>query len=151
MKKFRFPLEKLLEYRDHVEQNEMVALGRIHARRRELLSKLQDVRDLRVHYETDRKHKCEIGAKNSELILIDGYLEQLRQRSEQLQMALFQCDREVERQTAILLEATKNKNALEKLEDQYATAYRREELKENETFIEEFVGNVHSINPPGIG
>jgi flagellar export protein FliJ len=151
MKKFRFPLETLLEYRDHFERNEMAALSRIHAHRRELLLKLQDVRDLRLSYEADRRRKCEIGARNSELILIDGYLEQLRQRSEQLQTALFQCEREVERQTAILLEATKSKNALEKLESQYAAAYRQEERKEDEAFIEEFVGNVHSTNSQGIG
>lgn len=149
MKKFRFPLEKLLEYRDHVEHSEMAVLSGIHARRREILSKLQEVHDLRIYYETDRRHKCETGARNSELILIDSYLEQLRQRSKLLQADLCQCEKEVERQTAVLLEATKNKNALEKLESQYAAVYRKEEMKENETFIEEFVENVHAANPPG--
>lgn len=149
MKKFKFPLEKLLEYRNHVERDEMAALGRVHARRRELLTKLQDVRDLRGYYEAALKRESEIGAKNSELALIGDYIEQLKQRSKLLQETLFQCDRDIERRTAALLEATKNKNALEKLEDQYAADYRREELKENEAFIEEFVGNTRSAGSRG--
>lgn len=139
MKKFRFTLQKLMDFREQELDRQKNTLS---ALRGELIRIEEATADLRRKVcaeSTELERVCTEGAPISEIGMRKRYIVTLQQeihlREEQARLKQI----EIEKQLVVVVEATKDVKTLEKLEEKQLEEYRAMELKENEQFIEEFV------------
>jgi flagellar FliJ protein len=144
MKRFEFSLSKLQDYKEQMLESEKNTLG--------ILRK--ELNDL--HFALEELHKL-IDLKSDELayIMISGvtsadfaarkrFITLKQQEGHETRRAIAMKEQEVEVQLQVVVEATKEVNTLEKLEERQLEEYRYAEMKEEELFIEEFVSNQRS-------
>ena len=141
MKKFLFPLQKVLEYDTHIQKSEADALSLLQA---EYL-RLNKVRDaMQADYdEAKRRYQmdCERGQNASRAVAAGMYItdqhRQIERISEQMREQMRRIDKQRERLVAI----TQDKTMIEKLKERARGNYLAAERKSEELFISEFVSN----------
>ncbi len=139
MKKFFFPLDTVLSYKEQVLDGLKAEHAKILAKVRECERAIEELE--RLHYEcTDefRKNKMN-GIKISEIHTYENYLESLglkiRQKQEQLKRLMIK--EEAKRNEVV--EAKKETSSIDKLKEKKRQEYDKVVQKEEEQFIEEFV------------
>jgi len=141
MKKFSFPLQKVLEYDTHLQKNEADALGLLQAE----YVRLEQMRDaMLVDYDGAKRQyqlNCENGQSASHTTVTGMYItdqrQQIRKIGEQMREQMYRIDKQRERLVAI----TQDKTMIEKLKEHAKENYLVAERKSDELFIEEFVSN----------
>ena len=138
MKKFFFPLDTVLSYKEQVLDGLKAEHAKILAKVRECERAIEELEQL--HYEcTDefRKNKMN-GIKISEIHTYENYLESLglkiRQKQEQLKRLMIKEEAKNE-----VVEAKKETSSIDKLKEKKRQEYDKVVQKEEEQFIEEFV------------
>lgn len=144
MKKFEFSLSKLMEYKKQVLKKEKNQLSDY----RKTLTELEDKKTKAV---------LERSLKNSELIsrINDGlssqhiafhkhYIQSISDDIRELENRILLEKARIEAQLKVVIGATQEVDSLEKLESKQLEEYKKQEAKENELFIEEFVS--HTTN-----
>ena len=139
MKKFFFPLDTVLSYKEQVLDGLKAEHAKILAKVRECERAIEELEQL--HYEcTDefRKNKMN-GIKISEIYTYENYLESLglkiRQKQEQLKRLMIK--EEAKRNEVV--EAKTETSSIDKLKEKKRQEYDKVVQKEEEQFIEEFV------------
>jgi flagellar FliJ protein len=143
MKRFEFSLEKLKEYREQILDSEKNALGIL---RREL-AELQAEHD-EILLTIDRKCDELMEGAGRGIMPVQGAAAQRfiivkRQEAEEMLQTIARKETEIERQLAVVIAATKDVTITEKLKEKKLEEYHAAEIKEQETFIEEFVQNAN--------
>ncbi len=141
MKKFQFPLQKVLEYDTHMQKNEADALSLLLAEYARLEKKRdamhKDYSVAKQQYQMD----CEKGQSASRTAAAGMYIadqsQQLKRIGEQMREQMRRIDKQRER----LLKVTKDKTMIEKLKERAKADYQADERKSDEMFIAEFVSN----------
>lgn len=139
MKKFKFTLDKLLDYKDQLlekEKNDLAALNLSMAEAVELKIKLIDEMKQK---QDEFNRKAARGVSPMEMSVFNAYHNTLRLRIEDQQKVIEELERDVERQTGVVTEASKEVTSLEKLKDKQLEDYRFRAAKAEESFIEEYV------------
>ncbi len=141
MKKFQFPLAKVLEYDTHLQKNESDALSLLQAEYNRLEKKRND---MLAEYDLAKKRyqaECESGQSASRAVAAGMYITDQRQQinkvSEQMREQLRKIDKQRERLVAV----TQDKTMIEKLKERSQEAYRITERKSDELYIAELVSN----------
>ena len=140
MKKFQFTLDRIKQYRIQLEEMEKNDLAALRA-------------ELALLHEQEKKIKADIsdkteevrriyrrGAYPNEIAVANRFLTQKKQELELKRGEIANKNLEIERKLEEVLEATKEVKKLEKLEEHQLEEYHEQEIKENESFIEEFFG-----------
>lgn len=141
MKKFRFTLEKLKDYREKILENEKNRLGILRRELTELQTELEIILNLINLKNDELALSLREGTLPFEIAVKKRYIASLQQQAIEKRGEISKKEAEVEKQLEVVLEATKDLSMLEKLEETQLEAYRAAEQKENELFIEEFVSN----------
>lgn len=141
VKKFAFTLQKLLEYKNQVLDDEKGKLKALRQKRDEIESRIAEYE--REFAETDRQLKEEqrTGMKAPRLLLYDYQLESIRRQIKQLREELALAEVEVEKQIQVVVAASQEVSGLDKLEEKQLEQYQKEVAKENELVISEFVSS----------
>lgn len=139
MKKFAFSLERVLEFRTHLQESEKMALAALQAHHNRLCAERD--RMTAALSALGRKYEalCRQGTEVREIRALVTYIEELRRQIEEQKRAIEESRKKVERQTKIVIEANKDKRGLEILRDKQAGIYQAQGRREEERFIEEFV------------
>jgi len=141
MKKFEFSLNKLQSYKEQVLESEKNTLGILRKELNDLHFALEesirvvDIKSDELAYIMVR------GVTMNDLAARKRYITLKQQEGHELRRAIAAKEHEVEVQLEVVVEATKEVNTLEKLEERQFEEYRYEEMKQEEQFIEEFVSN----------
>ena len=141
MKKFEFSLEKLQNYKEQILESEKNSLGILRKElndmyfRLEELVKLIDLKSDELEYIMLRSVTPADFASRKRFITFK------QQEGHELRRAIAAKEQEVENQLQVVVEATKEVNTLEKLEERQLEEYKYAEMKHEEMFIEEFVSN----------
>lgn len=146
MKKFKFSLEKVLEYRNHLQKKEMDALARLRA---EYIRLLDEERKLVDKYEnTKREYEslASVGLKIVDAAVILSHIEDLRKLIELQRAKISEKELQIEHQTKKLVAVTQEKMTVEKLREKKLEIYRGEEVKSEEKFIDDFIANRKSLS-----
>lgn len=140
MKKFHFTLQKLKDFREQELDRQKNALSllqadlrRIEEARETLIGKVEQQSE-----QLDRVYR--LGSTASEIAMRKRYIVTLQQEIHLKEQQAIQKQAEIEEQLSVVVEATKEVKKLEKLEEKQLEEYNLEAGKENERFIEEFVG-----------
>lgn len=140
MKKFRFSLDRIKQFRIQVEEMEKNDLAALRA---ELITLHEE--EKRIQYEISEKSEelrslYRKGAYPNEISVANRFLTLKKEDLEAKKEEIVNKNIEIENKLAEVLEATKEVKKLEKLEEHQLEEYRQAELKESENFIEEFFG-----------
>lgn len=139
MKKFKFTLDKLLDYKGQIldkEKNDLAALNVARAEALELKEGLEA--ELRRNQDEFNKKAAE-GISPSDMVLFTNYHNVLRLRIEDTQKEIEGLERKIEQQLIVVTEASKDVKSLEKLEEKQLEDYHFKVQKSEESFIEEYV------------
>ena len=139
MKKFFFPLDKVLDYKEQVLDGLKAEHARILMKVRECERAIEELEQLHRDCTAEfRKNKLN-GIKISEIHTYENYLEALgvKIRIKQDQLEKVKLREEAKRNEVV--EAKKETSTLDKLKEKKREEYDKEVQKEEERFIEEFV------------
>ena len=139
MKKFFFPLDQVLDYKEQVLDGLKAEHARILMKVRECERAIEELEQLHRDCTAEfRKNKLN-GIKISEIHTYENYLEALgvKIRIKQDQLEKLKLREEAKRNEVV--EAKKETSTLDKLKEKKREEYDKEVQKEEERFIEEFV------------
>ena len=145
MKKFNFPLNTVLNYKDQVLENLKTEHAQILAdiaqqerRIEELMEKSQSAA---MRYRED----TQCGVTVNIMREYERYITFIQQRIVAEQGVLLKLTKKEEQKRAEVIEAKKEKASIDKLKEKKLDQYNKEVLKSEELFIEEFVSNTMSV------
>ncbi|MBE5982609.1 MAG: flagellar export protein FliJ [Paenibacillaceae bacterium] len=145
MKKFNFPLNTVLNYKDQVLENLKTEHAQILAdiaqqerRIEELMEKSQSAA---IRYRED----TQCGVTVNIMREYERYITFIQQRIVAEQGILLKLKKKEEQKRAEVIEAKKEKASIDKLKEKKLDQYNKEVLKSEELFIEEFVSNTMSV------
>ncbi len=146
MKKFSFPLERMLSYQTQNLDKEQGVMGRLNAEkdrleahRRQLVSE-----NRRIRAEMDQKE-----AEGTTVFVLKAcylVLESGRKQIEALDQEIAGIAAQIEQQRQVVLEASQEVKKLEKLKENQWEEYRRDEAKEQQEIIAEHVSKAFARN-----
>ncbi|MDF2888726.1 MAG: flagellar export protein FliJ [Lacrimispora sp.] len=145
MKKFNFPLDTVLNYKDQVLENLKTEHAQILAsvaqqekRIEEFMEKSQSAT---VRYREDTLRGVTVNIMRE----YERYITFIQQRIVSEQGVLLKLKKKEEQKRMEVIEAKKEKASIDKLKEKKLDQYNKDLLKSEELFIEEFVSNTMSV------
>ncbi|MEZ3435906.1 MAG: flagellar export protein FliJ [Lachnospiraceae bacterium] len=139
MKKFFFPLDTVLSYKEQVLDGLKAEHAKILLKVRECERAIEELEQLHEECTAEFRQNKTNGIKISEIHTYENYLEALgvkiRQKQEQLKRLVIK--EEAKRNEVV--EAKKETSSIDKLKEKKLKEYDKQVQKEEEQFIEEFV------------
>lgn len=139
MKKFQFSLQRLKDFRNSELDRQKNALAMLQADLRRIEEAKQVVIDTVAVQSEQLERVCRLGSTASDIAMRKRYIVTLQQEIHLKEFQIQQKKLEIEKQLAVVVEATKDVRTLERLEEKQLEEYNAAAGKENELFIEEFV------------
>jgi len=141
MKKFKFSLQKLLEYKGHMEEDEKAVLMKMRLQyerlHEELLRLLAEYEAMKCAY----ARMCGQGVVIKVLTLTGAYMKELAERIEEQHLKISKAEKEIDVQINKLTSLAQEKSALQKLKEHYFKAYRNKRQKQAEKNLDDFIAN----------
>jgi flagellar export protein FliJ len=147
MKKFQFKLDKLLDYKNQLLENEILALATLNAELAAVNGRIDGM--------TAEMHRC--GDELQEMQLGGGvtpaacqmyfrYGDFLKKEIAQAKRLAALLERKIEKQIDVIKDLRLETKSIELLRESRLSAYRKEEVKENERSIEEYVNTARLMH-----
>lgn len=140
MKKFKFTLDRIKQYRIQIEEMEKNDLAALRAQLRELEEQEAEIRKAIAAKSEELRRLYRKGAFPNEISVANRYLTFKKQELEMKMGEIEDKNKEIEKKLQEVIEATQEVKKMEKLEEHQLEEYKQQELKESENFIEEFFG-----------
>lgn len=144
MKKFKFPLQKVLEYNTHLQRKEKDILARMHLEYKALEAQLYALMQKYEQNKINYLESCAAGTSIINVSVLLRYLSELDEQIKRMRQKLKEAQEQIDRQTEKLVEVTKDKTKVEKLRESKLSKYLFEAQKQEELFIEEFVSYLNA-------
>jgi flagellar FliJ protein len=141
MKRFRYPLEKVLELRKYRERETEIELGRAIGELTEIENKLKALALARIQAANER-----FSPNNGtmEMQSYDLYIMRLDQTKEHLLEEAAKAELKVEAARAAYLEASRDRKVFDKLKEKREAEYRKEMLAEETKVLDDVSGGVRA-------
>ncbi len=145
MKKFNFSLQKVLDFKEQVENNikNEFAIINNHIRREE--QKLENLEQHYAEYRGEMEQELRKGCYASKLILLEQFLHNMEQSIDRQKELLAKLEKQREHKRLELVEATTEVATIEKLRERKRLIFDADMLKAEELYIEEFVSNQSAV------
>lgn len=144
MKKFKFSLQKVLEYNTHIQKKEKEILAAMRAEYSELerqLAKLLQEKELnKLNY----LNKCAKGTSIISIATMLRYIEEIEKKIIAKKKTMVEKQLLIEKQVEKLVQVSKDKMTTEKLKESKLAVYKAAERKSEEISIEEFVSYLNT-------
>ena len=145
MKKFKFNLESVLKYRESIERYEKGVLSELNARLAELLGELEKL-----------NNDYSLTAAEFEKMMIDGVsVNDIKSHHAIMENIAFYIQKKTEeieaqrklitKQTAVVVKAMRETKTINRLKEIKHEEYIKEENKDQEKFIEEFINHQTTV------
>ena len=144
MKKFRFSLETVLDYKQQVLESLQIEHAAIQAKVRAQEERLRGLEE--QHWELDAEfsqRKLE-GIAILDAMKYEQYLRATERAIEEAEAVLEDLREQEEAKRSEVVEAKKETSSIEKLREKKLDAYHKAEAKSEELFIEEFVSSARA-------
>lgn len=146
MKKFSFPLDKVLDYKQQIVES---LQGEHAAALAEVRKQEELIESLEQRYEDcniELKEQQRLGITVKQIFTYENYMEVLTYQIKKEKEALVLLKKKAEIKRQQVVEARKESSSIEKLKEKKIESYNKEIQKEQEQLIEEFVSNEKSRN-----
>lgn len=151
MKKFAFSLQKVLEYKTHLEDVEKEILCRMREQQAALCRQADAVLSRERVCIIECENCCAAGIAIEDLVFRRTNIEQLRRLHMEMMERIRLMQADIDRQVEKLLVVSRDKTSIEKLRQKQLEEYQQMEMKENEAFIEEFVKSASFMTQQQVG
>jgi flagellar protein FliJ len=148
MKRFRFDLQKLLDYRASVEEKLLAELAVIRAEYERELAKLAEIKASRHEFRDKMRRKLSKGDPD-DIKQADSYLNELGLMIKAQEQVVHRCARSKEAKTNEVLEASKERKVLQKLREQKKLEHRREFERQEQKFLDDIACMRHRRSDVG--
>jgi flagellar FliJ protein len=135
MKKFKFRLEKILQYRDSLKQERLRELQLANEKLRAAEVRLEE---LKTEFENNHYSDGQI-LQVEEVYIRSAYSERLKQEISRQHTHIDECKADVEQARNIYIEASREAEVLVKLKDKKQEAFNEYVAKQEEIFLDELV------------
>ena len=141
MKKFKFTLGRMLDYKDQLLDEEKNKLALLRKKKQEIDDHIESLlRELDKISVTMRQEQ-ERGITAFQLLSYESQRTNIRRQIEQLKKEQALAKLEVKRQVQVVVQATQEVSKLDKLQDKQLEEYRKMVMQAEELEIEEFVSS----------
>ncbi len=145
MRAFQFNLQRVLNYRETVEDALLAELGAIaHEHEREI-GRLERIRAAHASF-CDRMKETLVQDDPDSIRQAHGYLALLSERIADQEQVVEQIARRKDEKTAEVVEASKDRQILDRLKEIKASEHRREMLGEEQRFLDDLASVRHRAN-----
>ena len=141
MKKFIFPLEKVLRFRTSLLDEEKNKLAELRRDVIETENRIEDCRRQMAESDLELKESAAKGTTIQRIQILNFQIDNARKMIEELEKQLKKQQLLVERQLGVVLEATKDVNGLERLKEKQREEYNEAIRKEDDLTISELVSS----------
>jgi Flagellar FliJ protein. len=145
VKKFKFSLDKVLEFNRHIQKKETDILAVLHAEYDELVAKKMSLINEYEHAKQEYYEHAASGIKVIDIVMILNHIEDIQKLIKDQNIKISEKNLQVEKQSVKLISVTQDKKTVEKLRDNKLEIYKSEQRKNDEKFIEEFLSNRNSL------
>ncbi|MDR2023916.1 MAG: flagellar export protein FliJ [Hungatella sp.] len=145
MKKFNFPLNTVLNYKDQVLDNLISQHAQILVRVAGQEKKISQMEEMKNSACIKLKKEKETGIAINTMREYEAYIMNIEKIILAEQKALAVLKEKEEQKRAQVVEARKEKASIEKLKEKKLMQYEKEVQRSEELFIEEFVSNIMSV------
>ena len=145
MKKFQFPLDRVLNYKSQVENN----LKSEHAQIIKNISDREREKEaLESQYSStaQKREQDTLRCTASAFLVYDHYFQGLLSRVEEKEQEITGLRRREEHKRLEVIHARMETASIEKLKEKKRKEYEKEAQKADEAFVEEFVSNQNSVS-----
>lgn len=160
MKRFKFRLQKVLDYRSRICEEKRQELGRKNFERDQAIEHLNHLRstlrELRyVESGTERASPVVPGVATGpvvsvhQFIMVGNYATRLEKEIEQQMVVVEEASEAAEKARQVYVEATKDVKALDTLKEKKLSDYNEERLKHDEQFLDEMTVQRFKRGAPG--
>lgn len=147
MKKFRFSLEKLKDFREQELDRQKNTLAALQAELRGVLDEIEELKKQLAVQDAELTKVSAAGASAYDIALRKRYIVTIQADIHLKEQQAARKQNDINRQLDVVVEATKDVRTMEKLEEKQLEEYKFLENKENEQFIEEFVSTQSARAP----
>ena len=137
MKKYRFNLEPVLNHRRLIEETLQKDLAILKISLIDENEKLLTYEESRVKLLGELQQIQKEGTTTSDILLYLPFIEQVSKDIERQKKKVLELEKKVEQNLKELLEATKNKKALQKLKEKAFKTYNQKLIKNEQEFLNE--------------
>lgn len=141
MKKFKFSLDKLKDYRNQILEKEKNDLARLRREQQQLLDNIAALRSRLEQSQDDFIEKSRQGMSVTQVMFTKNYQQSLSEQIKQLEKDSAELDGRIQKQLTVVVEASKDVTSLDKLEEKQLDEYKFLEAKAQEQFVSEYVLN----------
>ena len=141
MKKFKFSLERILDYRKSIFDKEKNILMELYAEENDIEKKLEDYKKLYRFYSEQKTEMAKKGIEVFAYKQICIQIESAERKIEETTQELFAMEEKIDRQRYVVTEASKDVKAFENLKDKKQAEFNFELSKAEQERIMELVGN----------
>ncbi|WP_099205315.1 flagellar export protein FliJ [Scatolibacter rhodanostii] len=139
MKTFAFSLARMRNYKQQLLDKEKHTLSALRKKRQEIEQQMIELEKHRIEKHLELQTKQQQGMNATELCSYKFWIENSKHQLKDLELALIKADKEVEHQLQIVVIASQDVSALDKLEEKQKDEFQLLENKEKELEILEYV------------
>ncbi len=139
MKRFRYGLETVLDYKGQVLDNLRSEHARIVQRVNQKQNEIRQLKHKLVEYEEEFDQTKRTGTSIENYLLYEMCIGKMEQTIDEEKERLKTLQKREEKKKEEVVEAKIDTSKFEKLKERQWNAYRKDEQKAEETFVEEFV------------
>jgi|GEM_PF-192438 len=142
MKEFKFTMQKVLEYKNHLEDREKTVLWQMRSHYEKMH---QEFEEIKKEYDIFLDKYNEIyrrGITAKEMVITKTYMSEFADRIYRMLLEIKDFETEIDLQINKLVAISQDKNTMEKLKARQFVIYREKQRKELELFIDDFVVNM---------
>ncbi len=134
---YKFPLRTVLNHRKYLEENLQKEFGILKRLLVDERKKLTDIRKSRKNCSKELRQRQQQSLTISESLIYVQFLEQLAKNLDKQKVKVIEAEQDVEKKREDLVEAVKNRKALEKLKEKGLETYRNNLLKQEQSLMNE--------------
>ncbi len=134
--KFVFGLQRVLDLKKQIEEQQKIDLSRLLKKKREIESYIEDLKKRLIHTRSLVFSSSEISSLD--LVLYNHYREYILQEIEEKEKSIKILDQEIERKRREVLEATKERKKIEKLKEKTYKKFLEEEKRIEQKELDEY-------------
>ncbi|MEN6370671.1 MAG: flagellar export protein FliJ [Armatimonadota bacterium] len=139
MKKFKFNLQRVLDYRQTIEDKLLAELAAVQAEHERELVKLEDMKHELSRFREKMKVELSQGSAD-EIKESYNYLQQLTKQVLAQQLVVSNVKEKKDQKTLEVVDAAKERKALERLKEYKVADYKKEADRQEQKFLDEIAG-----------
>jgi flagellar export protein FliJ len=139
MKSFKFTVQKILDLKKKIEENEKIQLVRLKTELNILYEELAVIENTYKDTVSELKESTMVGTTPVKLAEMTLYLKEIDKKRVSKESEISKTLAKMQRQTEVLKEILKEVRMLEKLKEKQLDAYNKKLSKEEELSIEDFL------------